>query len=160
MKWERGFLPAEGSGSPKYKSSVSVQVPRCQDDEKKNMYLETMQSDGEGNDNPLQYLAWETPWTEEPGGLQSVGLQRVRHNWATKQQQLGSQQRRAWEERGFYWYCSAVPLKSIQLSRLLGISSVWVIFWGFFPPCPSCISKEKYTLKKVLVIRQWVWGSW
>ena len=25
-------------------------------------------------------LAWETPWTEEPGRLQSMGLQRVRHN--------------------------------------------------------------------------------
>ena len=23
-------------------------------------------------------LAWEIPWTEEPGGLQSIGLQRVR----------------------------------------------------------------------------------
>ena len=28
-------------------------------------------------------LAWKIPWTEEPGGLQSMGLQRVRHNWAT-----------------------------------------------------------------------------
>ena len=28
-------------------------------------------------------LAWRIPWTEEPGGLQSMGLQRVRHNWAT-----------------------------------------------------------------------------
>ena len=25
-------------------------------------------------------LAWETQWTEEPGRLQSVGSQRVRHN--------------------------------------------------------------------------------
>ena len=25
-------------------------------------------------------LAWEIPWTEEPGGLQSMGLQRVRHD--------------------------------------------------------------------------------
>ena len=25
-------------------------------------------------------LAWRTPWTEEPGGLQSTGLQRVRHD--------------------------------------------------------------------------------
>ena len=25
-------------------------------------------------------LAWKTPWTEETGGLQSTGLQRVRHN--------------------------------------------------------------------------------
>ena len=26
-------------------------------------------------------LAWRIPWTEEPGRLQSLGLQRVRHNW-------------------------------------------------------------------------------
>ena len=26
-------------------------------------------------------LSWEIPWTEEPGGLQSTGSQRVRHNW-------------------------------------------------------------------------------
>ena len=28
-------------------------------------------------------LAWKIPWTEEPGGLQSMGSRRVRHNWAT-----------------------------------------------------------------------------
>ena len=28
-------------------------------------------------------LAWRIPWAEEPGGLQSMGLQRVRHNWMT-----------------------------------------------------------------------------
>jgi len=28
-------------------------------------------------------LAWEISWTEEPGRLQSMGLQRVRHDWAT-----------------------------------------------------------------------------
>ena len=32
-------------------------------------------------------LAWEIPRTEEPGALQSMGLQRVRHDIATKQQQ-------------------------------------------------------------------------
>ena len=30
-------------------------------------------------------LAWEIPWTEESGRLQSMGSQRVRHDWATKQ---------------------------------------------------------------------------
>ena len=29
-------------------------------------------------------LAWRNPWTEEPGGLQSTGLQRAGHNWVTK----------------------------------------------------------------------------
>ena len=28
-------------------------------------------------------LAWRIPWTEEPGRLQSMGSQRVRHDWAT-----------------------------------------------------------------------------
>ena len=28
-------------------------------------------------------LAWKIPWTEEPGRLQSMGSQRVRHDWAT-----------------------------------------------------------------------------
>ena len=28
-------------------------------------------------------LAWKISWTEEPGGLQSTGSQRVRHDWAT-----------------------------------------------------------------------------
>ena len=31
-------------------------------------------------------LAWRIPWTEEPGGLQSMGTQRVRHVLATKQE--------------------------------------------------------------------------
>ena len=30
-------------------------------------------------------LAWEITWTDKPGGLQSMRLQRVRHDLATKQ---------------------------------------------------------------------------
>ena len=33
-------------------------------------------------------LASEIPWTEEPGGLQTMGSQRVGHDLATKEQQL------------------------------------------------------------------------
>ena len=32
-------------------------------------------------------LAWKIPGTQEPGGLQSMVLQRIRHDVATKQQQ-------------------------------------------------------------------------
>ena len=35
---------------------------------------------GEGNGNPLWYSCLENPRTEEPGGLQSVALLRVRHD--------------------------------------------------------------------------------
>ena len=38
-------------------------------------------SPGGGHDNPhSSILAWEIPWTEESGGLQSIGLQRVGHD--------------------------------------------------------------------------------
>ena len=48
-----------------------------------------------GQEDPLEkemathsnILAWEIPWTEEPGGLQTMGWQRVGHNLTTKQQQ-------------------------------------------------------------------------
>ena len=38
---------------------------------------------GGGNGNPLQYSCLEMPWTEEPGRLQFMGLQRVGHNLST-----------------------------------------------------------------------------
>jgi len=42
-----------------------------------------------GQEDPLEkemathsnILAWRIPWTEDPGGLQSMGSQRVAHNW-------------------------------------------------------------------------------
>ena len=45
-----------------------------------------------GGEDPLEkgmathssILAWKIPWTEEPGGLESWGSQRVGHNLATK----------------------------------------------------------------------------
>ena len=41
-------------------------------------------SPGEGNGNNYNILAWEIPWTEESGELQSMGSQRVRHDIATR----------------------------------------------------------------------------
>ena len=35
-------------------------------------------------------LAWRIPWAEEPGGLQSKGSQRVRHNWVTEHVHSGA----------------------------------------------------------------------
>ena len=38
-------------------------------------------SPGGGHGNPLEWiLAWRIPWTEEPDGLQSIGLHRGRHD--------------------------------------------------------------------------------
>ena len=36
----------------------------------------------EGHGTHSSILAWRIPWTEEPGRLQSIGWQRVRHDWS------------------------------------------------------------------------------
>ena len=50
--------------------------------------MQEMQVQSLGQEDPLEQemathstiLAWRIPWTEEPGGLQPVGLQRVGHD--------------------------------------------------------------------------------
>ena len=50
----------------------------------------------QGQEDPLEkevaahssILAWEVPWTEEPGRLHSIGSQRLGHDLATEQQEL------------------------------------------------------------------------
>ena len=47
-----------------------------------------------GQDDPLEkamvphfsILTWRIPWKKEPGGLQSMGSQRVKYNWVTEQE--------------------------------------------------------------------------
>ena len=41
-------------------------------------------------------LAWESSWTEEPGGLLSVGSQRIRHDLVTEQAHKESEMLSAW----------------------------------------------------------------
>ena len=69
---------------------------------------------GEGNGNPLQYSCLEIPWTEEPSGLQSMGLgphftgsQIVGHNLATKQYIYKAHKN----------YISGIPFKVLQQEK-------------------------------------------
>ena len=63
-------------------------------------------------------LAWEITWTEEPGGLQSMEVTRVRHDLATKQQQQIMED--------MLW---RVPSYSFKVKRL-GAPTDWWIGWG------------------------------
>ena len=73
------------STSPAFWTSLVAQTVKC---------LLTMRETWVrylGQEDPLEKamathsstLAWKIPWTEEPGRLQSMGSQRVRHDWAT-----------------------------------------------------------------------------
>ena len=63
---------------------------------KESAWTQEMQVQFLGREDPLEeeivmhssILAWRILWTEEPGGLQSLGSQRVGHDLASKQQLL------------------------------------------------------------------------
>ena len=81
-------------------------------------------------------LAWKIPWTEEPAGLQSMGLLRVRHDWATSLSLFTfTHWRRKWQStpvflpgesqgRGTWWAAVyGVAQSQTRLKRLSSSSS-------------------------------------
>ena len=53
---------------------------------------------------PPVFLPGESPRTEKPGGLQSIGLQRVGHDWMTVIHPSLWNQPKSWTEKGWTWY--------------------------------------------------------
>ena len=72
---------------------------------------ESRRPPGEGHGNPLQCSSWRIPWTEEPGTLQSIGSQRVRHNWSD----LGHRHRKIYSKPISKW---SLRLQKFEGSKL------------------------------------------
>ena len=74
-------------------------------------------------------LAWRIPWTEEPGRLQSVGLQRVRHDWATSTHDTFTYL--SFGSTGYSLLLRGLPLvavsRSYSLLRYMGFSWQWLL---------------------------------
>ena len=84
-----------------------------------------------GQEDPLEkgmathssILAWRIPWTEKPGGLKSVGSQRVGHNWITLTKRGDTNRHREdamWQWRQRLRWCGLKPSNSkncLQLSE-------------------------------------------
>ena len=77
-----------------------------------------MQEMQETQEDPLEeemathysILTWRIPWTEDPGRLQSIGLQRVRHNWARILNYIESRTRSVLNKKKKLLQVSASPL--------------------------------------------------
>ena len=91
-----------------------------------------------GQEDPLEkemaihssILAWKIPWTEESGGLQFLGLQRVRHNWATN-----------------------TRLDSVQFSSVQSLSCVQLFATPWTPACQASLSiTNSWSLPKLMPI--------
>ena len=114
-------------------------------------------------------LAWEIPWTEEPGRLQFMGLQRVGHDLATKQEQrlsalnyqISSSQ---WMEahciHGSFKCTACSPYKGMQNPQIPKATMPFYTrnfsIWGFWYPWGSwkqgsCIWRDDCNLYSLMV---------
>ena len=69
-------------------------------------------------------LAWKIPWTEEPGRLQFMGLQRVKHDWATSLSLF------TFRLHVFLYFYLSVVILHVCVWQLL----VWYTFFCFTSP--------------------------
>ena len=78
-------------------------------------------SSGGGHGNHSSILAWRILWTGEPGSLQSMESQRVRHDWATKQ---------SIQHRGFKWQQLLInELLNMKETNLGWFPGFWFVNW-------------------------------
>ena len=120
----------------------------------------------EGMATHSSILAWRIPWTEEPGGLLSMGSQRVRHDWTTQHSTDEEYTETCWDQLelslGFKQEISFLPspndrslARDAALNELFfGINSqsnIWafhnflrkktvvIVLWDVFLLEPNCI---------------------
>ena len=87
--------------------------------------MQEMQVQSLGWEDPLKkemvthssILAWTIPWTEEPGGLQSMGSQRIRHDLVIKQQQY-DQNPHFWKVNFGIQFKTIFPFPSWMVEKL------------------------------------------
>ena len=90
-----------------------------------------------GREDPLEKalathcstLAWKIPWNEEPGRLQSMGLQRVGHDWATS----------------LHFFTHGLKRREIRNSNNTKVYTVKV---NLILPCPGVSHLKGYTLSQ------------
>ena len=98
-----GRSPGEGIGCPLQYSGLEISVD-CIVDGVAESRTRLVQSLGQ-EDSPEKEMAthsnifaWEIPWTEEPGRLQFIGLQRVRRSLATEKHKLDKMENKSTEQ--------------------------------------------------------------
>ena len=85
--WHSGGMTFEYSiwGDPKIRASLAAlmvkNLPAMWETQVRSLGQEDPLEKGMATHSSI--LAWRIPWTEEPGGLQSMGLRRAGHDWAT-----------------------------------------------------------------------------
>ena len=91
-------------------------------------------------------VAWKIPWTEEPGRLQSMGLQRVGHDWATSLSLFTCMHwRRKWQPTPVFLPGESQGLWSL-VGCIYGVTQSWIQLKQFSSSSILYFSIYGYTL--------------
>ena len=83
-------------------------------------------------------LSWWILWTVEPGGLPSMGLQRVGHDWVTKHMHVWRERYGIWlflgETQHHHWDLGVISYPSLQTDPGRGVVPLWrqriIVVWN------------------------------
>ena len=103
--------------------------------------------------SPSRILAWEIPWTEEPGGLQSVGSQRVRHDLVTEHAHT--------HERCYFWkrknVCLPELIKPLVFAQESVVCDPWYYHFFWYHSCSSKYSARVMCMTILcLLVFKWI----
>ena len=132
------------------KLGLSGKESACNVGDLQEMWVQSL-----GREDPLEeemathsnILAWEIPCTEEPGGLQSMGLQRVGHKWATNQQQ-----QQQWKKPPGLFSFPEGPSKSTFLAQFFFWNQVRHILSYIVSVSSSCFCPVKVIIVMMTLI--------
>ena len=102
-----------------------------------------------GREDPLEkemanhssILTWRIPWTEEPGRLQSMGSQRVGHDWVTNKDWIHDQFQRLWFFYSFLTRTSYVALCTSGRRHIMpGSLFLWCWWWHWWYIEDHCLN--------------------
>ena len=121
----------------------------------KSSIPESRRSPGGGNGNLLQYSCWEIPSTEEPGRLQSMGSERVGHDWVTEHTHTHTRKHRLFRNQ-----CSDTSENStnrmLEITNLVLEKTKTFVFYqhSFSKKTSQLTGQSEHALKS-----QWIWEA-
>ena len=102
-------------------------------------------SPGGGHGNHSSIVAWVIPWTEEPGGLQPIGSQRVRHDWSAlacthlSTYQTGHIYSHVHSRNLAHLHNTTPQLDSVSLNSYVGNQQMKIITWHKWLSAKGCL---------------------
>ena len=87
------------------------------------------------------FLSGESPWTEEPGGLQSMGSQRVRHDWATKHKHMFLENLYSWNSKERIWSFWSLVYIYIHIYVCVCVC-IYIYIYIYYVSVCVCVSRK------------------